>query len=118
VCRLLGCAGRPHTGHISLRDDRHSAHDTRFDNDIAWTADHQQMLDIVTPDQHEAPAVINRSSVGNAKPPPRVIALRRRVPNKRRISQNPAIITMRTTVKMMKKRGSNRVSIICRFLGG
>jgi hypothetical protein len=60
--------GRPHSGHISLRDDRHGAHDTRFDDDIAGTADHQQMLDIVTPDQHEAPAIINRSSVDNAKP--------------------------------------------------
>jgi hypothetical protein len=26
------------------------------------------MLDMVTPDQHEAPAVINRSRVDNAKP--------------------------------------------------
>jgi hypothetical protein len=53
---------------LPLRGDWYGAYNIRFDNDIARTADHQQMLDVVTPDQHEAAAAIDRSSVDDGKP--------------------------------------------------
>src|SRR5205085_7044384 len=43
------------------RIDGHCAHDVLLDHEVARTTNHQQMLDIIAPDQHEAaPSVDGR----------------------------------------------------------
>ena len=53
----------PRHRHISRRRHRDGADDILFHHDVAWAADHQQMLDIVAPHQHEAAASIDRGGV-------------------------------------------------------
>jgi len=40
-----------------------AAHDVRFHDDVGRAADHQEMLDVVAPDQHEPAAAIDRGGV-------------------------------------------------------
>jgi hypothetical protein len=44
-----------------------SADDVRLDDDVGRAADHQQMLDIVAPDQHEAAAPIHSGGIDHGK---------------------------------------------------
>ena len=46
---------------------RHGAHDILFDHDVARAADHQQMLDIVAPHQHEAATAVDRRGIDHGK---------------------------------------------------
>ncbi len=44
------------------------AHDIGLDDDVGGTANHQEMLDIVTPDQHQAAPAIDRGGIDHGKP--------------------------------------------------
>ena len=46
----------------------HGAHDILLDHHIGRPADHQQMLDIVAPDDDELPASIHRGRIDHGKP--------------------------------------------------
>src|SRR5436190_8026803 len=50
-------------GNVARRIHRHRAHDVLLDDEIAWATEHQQMLDVVAPDQHEAAPPVDRRSV-------------------------------------------------------
>ena len=67
--RRLGGAGRALRNLVARR---HGAHDVGLDDDVAGAADHQEVLDIVAADQHEAAAAIDRGGVdhGEARHPP------------------------------------------------
>jgi hypothetical protein len=39
-----------------------------LDDDVAGTANHQQVFDIVAPDQNQPPAAIDNSSINNGQP--------------------------------------------------
>ena len=54
--------------HVARRIDRHGAHDVLLDHEVARTANHQQMLDIIAPDQHQAAPAIDRGGVDHGKP--------------------------------------------------
>ncbi len=44
------------------------ADDIGFDHDVGGAPDHQQMFDIVTADQHQAAAAIDRRGIDHRKP--------------------------------------------------
>jgi hypothetical protein len=46
---------------------RACAHDIGFDHDVARAADHQEMLDIVAPDQDQAPSSVDSGSIDHGK---------------------------------------------------
>ena len=51
---------------VARRGDR--AHDIGFDDDVGRPADHQQMLDIVAPDQDEPAAAVDAGIIDDGKP--------------------------------------------------
>jgi hypothetical protein len=58
-------------GALALRQlfaTRRRANDVRLDDDISGTPDHQQMLDIVAADQHQASTTVDRRSVDHREP--------------------------------------------------
>ncbi len=59
--RRLDHCGRARDSHVARR--RHGAHDIGFDDDVAWPADHHQVLDIVAPHQNEAAASVDAGVV-------------------------------------------------------
>ena len=63
--RLLG---RPHGPRRHLIARRRGADDIGFHHDVGRPADHQQMLDIVAPHQHQAPAAIDGGGVDHGQP--------------------------------------------------
>jgi hypothetical protein len=46
----------------------HGADDIGFHHDIGRAADHQQMLDVVAPDQHQPPAAVDGGGVDHRQP--------------------------------------------------
>jgi hypothetical protein len=47
---------------------RLGADDIRFDDDVGWSADHQQVFDIVSPHQHEATATVDGCGIDHGEP--------------------------------------------------
>ena len=62
---MRGGAGRA-LRHLIAR--RHGTDDIGFDHEVAGTADHDEMFDIVAPDQHQAAAAIDRGGIDHGKP--------------------------------------------------
>jgi hypothetical protein len=62
------CDPRRHAGPLrQLLTRRVCTHDIGFDHDVARAADHQEVFDIVAPDQHQAPPAVHGGGIDHGK---------------------------------------------------
>jgi hypothetical protein len=47
---------------------RHASDDIGFDHHVGWSADHQEMFDVIAAHEHKPAAAIHRGSINHGKP--------------------------------------------------